>query len=70
MIGVMASPFRYDKKGRKRLRRQAKSEVKAADAFQAEGTKPEAVAVLRRLANYNTRMSLARRRKDNSKHAK
>ena len=63
----MAGPFRYSKKQRRNLRRDAEGWAKAADNFEAEGTKPHAAAVLRRLADSSTRMSLARRRKKKSK---
>jgi hypothetical protein len=69
MIRVMASPFRYNKKQRRNLRRDAKSSIKAADKFETERTKPQAVVVLRRLADSSTRMSLARRRKKKSKNS-
>ena len=67
MIGFMGRPFRFDKKERKRLRRRAKKEAIAADKFEAEGTKQHAVAVLRRLAEFNTRMARAKRGKKKSK---
>jgi hypothetical protein len=69
MIRVMASPFRYNKKQRRNLRWDAKSSTKAADKFEAEGTKSQAVVGLRRLADFSTRMSLARRRKKKSKNS-
>jgi hypothetical protein len=67
MIQVMPGPFRHNKKQRKYYRRRAKAELKAADKFAAEGNKPHAVEVLRRLAESNTKMSLAKRRKKKSK---
>lgn len=63
------SPFRYNKKQRKYYRRRAKAETKAADKFTAEGTKPQSVAVLRELAELNTKISLAKRRKKKSKNS-
>jgi hypothetical protein len=69
MIRVMASPFRYNKKQRRNLRRDAKSSIKAADKFEVVGTKPQAVDVLRGLADFSTRMSLARRRKKKLKNS-
>jgi hypothetical protein len=50
MIEVMGGPFRYKKKERKRLRRFAKKVTITADKFEAEGINPNAVTVLRRLA--------------------
>jgi hypothetical protein len=70
MIRVMASPFRYNKKQRRDLRRDAKSSTKAADGFEADGTKSQAVVVLHGIADFSTRMSLARRRKKKSKNSK
>jgi len=67
MIGFMGRPFRYNKKERKRLRREAKKEAIAADKFEAEGTKQDAVAVLRRLAELDARMARAKRGKKKPK---
>ncbi len=69
MIWAMVSPFRYNKKQHRNLRRDAKSSTKAADKFEAEGTKSQAVVVLRGVADFSTRMSLARRRKIKSKNS-
>jgi hypothetical protein len=63
MMHVMASPFRYNKKQRKRYRKSAKAATKAADEFAAEGNRPESVGVLRKLADFDTKMSLAKRSK-------
>ena len=63
MIERMGSPFRYKKKERKRLRRHAKREIMTAEKFEAEGTKPEAAATLRWLAESNIRTSRAKHRK-------
>ncbi len=49
----MGGPFRYNKNERKRLRRFAKKAAIAAAKFETEGIKPNAVAVLRRLAESN-----------------
>jgi hypothetical protein len=57
----MASPFRYNKKERKRLRGRARKEAIAADKSEREGTKPDAVAVLRGLAGFSSKMALAKR---------
>jgi hypothetical protein len=69
MIRVMTSPFRFNKKQRRNLRRDAKSSTKVADKFEAEGTKSQAVVVLRGVADFSTRMSLARRRRKKSKNS-
>ena len=61
MIELMGSPFRYNKKERKRLRRSAKKAAIAADRFETEAIKPDAVPVLRLLAELD--MSLAKSRK-------
>jgi hypothetical protein len=50
MIEPMGGPFRYNKKERKRLRKFAKKTAMAADEFETEGIKPNAVPTLRRLA--------------------
>jgi hypothetical protein len=46
----MSGPFSLNKKERKRLRRFAKKAAQAADKYETEGIKPNAVAGLRRLA--------------------
>lgn len=61
MIEVMSSPFRYNKKERKRFRRDAKKEAIAADKFEREGNKPDAAAVLRQLAGFSCRRAHAKR---------
>lgn len=61
MIELMGGPFRFNKKERKRLRRFAKKTAIAADKFETEAIKPNAVAALRRLAESN--MARAKRRK-------
>src|SRR5258707_15277473 len=63
MIELMGSPFRYNKKERKRLRRFAKKVATTADKFETEGTKPNAVAVLRRLAESNIAIAKGRKKK-------
>jgi len=50
MIEPMGGPFHFNKKERKRLRRFAKKVSIAADKFEAEASKPNAVTALRRLA--------------------
>jgi len=57
----MGSPFRYNKKVRKRLRRFAKKAGITADKFETEGINPSGMAILRRLAESN--MALARNHK-------
>ena len=63
MIKLMGSPFRYRKKQRKRYRRHAKKEIMAAEKFESEGIKQWAADLSRWLAAFDTRMSLAKRRK-------
>ncbi len=63
MIEAMGDPFRYNKKERKRLRRFAKKVSIAAEKFETEGIKPNAVAVLRRLAESNKAIAKARKKK-------
>jgi len=63
MIELMGSPFRYSKKERKRLRRFAKKVATTADKFETEGTKPNAVAVLRHLAESNIAIAKGRKKK-------
>jgi hypothetical protein len=67
IIEVMTSPFRYNKKQRKKLRRSAKNTIKAASKFEAEGANPEGATTLRWLACLDTRMSLAKRRAKEAK---
>jgi hypothetical protein len=59
----MGGPFRYNKKERKRLRRFAKKAAIAAEKFETEGNKPNAVAVLRRLAESNMAIAKGRKKK-------
>jgi hypothetical protein len=59
----MGGPFRYNKKERKRLRCFAKKAATTADKFETEGIKPNAVAVLRRLAESNMTIAKARKKK-------
>ena len=63
MIELMGSPFRYNKKERKRLRRFAKKVATTADKFETEGTKPIGVATLRFLAESNIARAKARKKK-------
>ncbi len=59
----MGGPFRYNKKERKRLRRSAKRASVAADKFETEAIKPDAVPVLRLLAKLDTAMAKSRKKK-------
>jgi hypothetical protein len=67
MIGLMGSPFHFNKKERKRLRRFAKKAAIAADKFETEAIKPNAVAALRRLAESNIARA-KRSKKEKSKN--
>jgi len=55
----MTSPFRYNKKQRKNYRKRVKAQLKAAD----KAEDPQSEATLRTLADINSRISLAKRRK-------
>ncbi|MGD0225256.1 MAG: hypothetical protein ABSF71_23250 [Terriglobia bacterium] len=66
----MSSPFRYNKKERKRFRRDARKEASAADKFEREGNKLGAAAVLRQLAGFSARMAHAKRVKQESTKSK
>ena len=63
IIDLMGGPLRYNKKERKRLRRFARKAAIAAEKFETEGIKPNAVAVLRRLAESNKAIAKARKKK-------
>ena len=63
MIQLMTSPFRYNKKQRKNYRRHAKAEAMAADNLADQGADPQIVASMRRMAEINTKLSSAKRRK-------
>jgi hypothetical protein len=63
MIELMGGPFRFNKKERKRLRRFAKKVAVAADKFETEATKPNAVATLRRLAESSIARAKGRKKK-------
>lgn len=64
---LMGGPFHFNKKARKRLRRFAKKAAIAADKFETETSKPNAVAALRRLAESN-KARAKRRKKKNPKN--
>ncbi len=59
----MGGPFHFNKKERKRLRRFAKKVSIAADKFEAEASKPNAVTALRRLAESNKARAKRRKKK-------
>ncbi len=63
MIELMGSPFRYNKKERKRLRAFAKKADTTADKLETEGIQPNSVGVLRRLAESNIAIAKARKKK-------
>jgi acetyl-CoA carboxylase carboxyltransferase component len=63
IIPLMTTPFRYNKKQRKSYRGQAKAESKAADKLAAKGVDPQIVAAMRTMADINTRLSRAKRKK-------
>jgi hypothetical protein len=63
MIGLMGGPFRFNKKARKRLRRSAKKAAIVADKFETEAINPNAVAVLRRLAESGLARAKSRKKK-------
>jgi hypothetical protein len=67
MIQAMTSPFRYNKKQRKRYRRRAKAEMKVAGKFANAEKNPKAVADLQWLADLNTK--IAKKRKGKSKNS-
>lgn len=64
----MTSPFRYNKKQRKDYRKRAKADAIAADKLAEEGMDPQIVDAMRRLADINTKLSLAKRRKKKPKN--
>lgn len=66
----MTSPFRHNKKTRKRWRKSAKRAAVLADQFEKEGTKPEFVPSLRWQADFCNRLAVAKRRKKKSKKSK
>jgi hypothetical protein len=60
----MASPFRNNKKARKRYRRNAKSQLAWAEKHEIAGDKPaSSVDGMRWLATSNLRMAQGRRKK-------
>jgi hypothetical protein len=60
----MPSPFRNNKKARKRYRRTAKAELEWAEKHALARTKPaSSVDAMRWLAEFNLRMAQGRRKK-------
>jgi hypothetical protein len=60
----MASPFRNNKRARKRYRKRTKSELEWAEKHAVAGTKPaSSVDVMRWLAEFNLRMAQSKRKK-------
>jgi hypothetical protein len=66
----MTSPFRYNKKQRRNHRKRAKAQAMAADKLAYKGMDPRIVAGIRRIAEINTELSLAKRRKKKPKNPK
>jgi len=63
----MASPFRLNKKARKRWRKSEKRAAILAEKFGREGTKSEFVPGLRWSVDFCNRWAVAKRRKKKSK---
>lgn len=63
MIEAMGGPFRLNKKERKRWRRRAKKAAIAADKFETEGNRPDAVAVFRLVAESDIAIAKSRKKK-------
>jgi hypothetical protein len=57
----MTGPFRQSKKQRRDYRKHAKAEAIAADKLAEKGIDPQIVADMRRMAEINTRLCLAKR---------
>jgi len=70
IIQLMTSPFRYNKKQRRNHRKHAKAEAMAADKLANKGMDPQIVAGMRRMAEINTKLSLAKRRKKKPENPK
>ena len=64
MIALMGSPFRYNKKERKRLRRLAQKAAIVAGKIETDGSSPNAVATLRRLAELDMALAKGRKKKN------
>jgi hypothetical protein len=66
----MTSPFRYNKKERRNLRKRAKADAIAADKLADKGMDPQIVASAQRMAEINTKLSLAKRHKKKPQNPK
>jgi len=68
----MTSPFKRRKKERRRLLAHARKNIIAAEEFEKDGTecKSSLAAVSRRMAEVDTRLARAKRRKKKSKPAR
>jgi hypothetical protein len=64
----MTSSFRYNKKQRKYYRERARADAIAADKLAENGMDPQIVDAVRKLADINTKLSLAKRRKNQPKN--
>jgi hypothetical protein len=65
----MASPFRFNKKARKRARRAAKRRYALAEEFERKGIKTCWVDGLIEMANLDLKVGLSKRKK-NKRHSK
>jgi hypothetical protein len=66
----MPSPFRNNKKARKRYRRKAKSELEWAEKHAVAGTKPaSSVDGMRWLAQFSLQMAQSKRKKSQRRKA-
>lgn len=60
----MTSPFRFNKKERRRYRKHAQKEAAWANMHELSGDKPDgAIDVTRSLAQFNTDMAMLKKRK-------
>ena len=66
----MTSPFRFNKKERKRWLKSAKKEIILAAKFEKEGIKREFAPGVRRMADISITIVRAKRRKKKSKNSK
>jgi hypothetical protein len=66
----MASPFRSNKKQRREYRKHAKAFAALADKAAEKGMDPQIAAAARKIAEINSKLSLAKRRKKKPKDAK
>jgi hypothetical protein len=65
----MASPFRLNKKERRRWRRSAKRNAEFVEKFQSEPTKACFLGVSQQMAEICTKMANAKRRKKKPKES-